>query len=706
MSKWAYPELLPPEGNAEVGSRVFELLGKIVADKINLGLHKKWLNNYKLGRNKHWNRESTTVPLITGNLLNVHRQRTVNMLTDNNPIFNVVQLGGKPDQPIYEKLHQASMCWWIEQEQQDRYEESVLNGETYGVCIEKSIFNPELEYNLGEVETVIVDPFRFGFWPLKCRDIQKAEAVFHYYPMGVAEAKRRWPNLSNLIKPDSQWLSEMGEERRELVTGNNKDSITATIAGTIKTLFTGGTEKSYDADDTLVAECWAKDYTRDPESKAYIYTGKIRCVTVCNGGKLVLSDRPNPSINPKYDIKKAQNSYLYDKFPFIMVNSAKDTSTAWGSCDFEQLEQLNREFNKSVSQMVFLKDKAARPKIVNPKSSGIPNSHFTNIPSVVNPKNAVEAAALRYMDFPNMPVDVKESVALLKEIFFLISGSFDLEQAQTPGREVIAYKAIAALLEKAATMMRGKIRNYSRLLRERGRMYLSHLQNWYTEDRWFYYEEAGESKTDKINAEEVNFPVKLTVVIGSMLPVSKVQQREEALVLFEKQAIDQQDLLEKLDWSNRSKLLERMKAGPLGELVMKLEAMGAPDEVLELINMIAPMEEEDFEKAVEGGDLPPIDWPNVQDKESRVAIENDLAMEKLKKERADRQLVEEKITTERVEQTIKQAGAEFDKEKLRIEEKKVDAEIEAIKKAPLTQTSKEKNVTEKGLKSNNEKNLQ
>jgi len=702
MNKWGYPELLPPVDNAEVGSRVFELLNKIITDKINLGLHKKWLNHYQLGRNKHWKRESTTVPLITGNLLQVHRQRTVNMLTDNNPIFNVVQLGGKPDAPIYDKLHQASKYWWIEQEQQERYEESVLNGETYGVCIEKSIFNPELEYNLGEVETVIVDPFRFGFWPLKCKDIQKAEAVFHYYPMGVAEAKRRWPKYKNLIQPDSQLLGEMGEERRELITGSNKESITARIGGTIKTLFTGSTDKMYDADDTLVCECWCKDYTRHPETNAYIYTGKIRCVTTCNGGKLVLSDRSNPSINPAYDIKKAQNTYLYDKYPFIMVVSVKDTSTAWGSSDFEQLEQLNREFNKAISQLVFLKDKAARPKIVNPKSSGIPNSHFTNIPSVVNPKNPVEAAALRYMDFPSSPIDVEKAAALLKEIFFLVSGTFDLEQAQTPGREVIAYKAIAALLERAATMMRGKIRGYSRLLRERGRMYLSHLQNWYTEDRWFFYEEAGKSKTDKINASEVNFPVKLTVVNGSMLPVSKVQQREEALVLYEKGAIDQQDLLEKLDWSNRSDLLERMKAGPLGDLVMKLEAMGAPDEILEVINMIAPMEEEDFEKAVVGGDIPPVDWPNVQDKESRVAVENDLAMEKLKKERADRQLVEEKITTERVEQTIKQAGVEFDREKLRIEEKKVDAEIVAIKREP-TQTAKEKNVTEKGLKSNNKK---
>ena len=44
------------------------------------------------------------------------------------------------------------------------------------------------------------------------------------------------------------------------------------------------------------------------------------------------------------------------------------------------------------------------------------------------------------------------------------------------------------------------------------------------------------------------------------MPVSKVQQREEALALFEMGAIDRRDLLEKLDWSERAAVLERLEA--------------------------------------------------------------------------------------------------------------------------------------------------
>ena len=50
---------------------------------------------------------------------------------------------------------------------------------------------------------------------------------------------------------------------------------------------------------------------------------------------------------------------------------------------------------------------------------------------------------------------------------------------------------LGRLASHAATLLRGKIRNYSRLVRERGRMFLSHMQNWYTEERWISFAESG-----------------------------------------------------------------------------------------------------------------------------------------------------------------------------------------------------------------------
>jgi len=715
QDSWKGSELLPPEGHKKVGERVFTLLGEVIGDKNALGLHTKWLEHHRLSRNQYWKRTSTKVPLISINLLHAHKQRTKNMLTDNNPTFNLVQLGGDTDDERYLKLQRSCEYWWIEEEQQDLFESSVSNGEDYGVCIEKVIWNPEAEKGLGEVKTINVDPFQFGFYPVDCKNPNEAEAVFYYYPMTVRQARRKWPAKASDIKPDEVFLSELGTERRELVAGSHKDSIISQIANTIRSVFSTTAADTQDeaSDMVLVVECWVKDYTRitNPDgSSQYKYPGKIRCVTVCCGGKVVLSDRPNPSINPLMPIEQAMNSYLWDRWPFTLVVSVKDTSTAWGMSDVEQLEQLAKEFNKAMSQMVFLKDKAARPKVVNPKTSGVPNEHFTNAPGIINPINSMEAQAIRYLDFPQVNVDIEKIAALFKEMFFLIAGTFELEQAQTPGREVIAYKAIAALLERAATMMRGKVRNYSKLLRERGRMYLSYVQNFYTTERWFTWEEEGQARAEQISAEDASFPLKLTVVNGSTLPISKVQQREEALVLFDKQAIDQQALLDKLEWPNRSRVIKRMQAGPMGQLIERIGATGAPEGWLEFFEQLGEMDDKEFEKAMEAGKVPMLPWPGQQEDPAQ-QMEQQLTLqemnEKIKKERAERLLLEEKANTERVKQEVDLAGVDYDKEDLKIKRAQTLSDISAAREKEKldksVKSTERRDTRERGGKSNNQK---
>jgi hypothetical protein len=168
-------ELFPEHGNSKVGYKVFIILAEIIQDKTNLGLPAKWNRNYELSRNKHWAQTSSKISLMTANLLFTHRQRTVNMLTDNNPTFNIVKRGNPDevqDESVYDNLLHIAEFWWGDTEQQAILEQSVINGETYGCAIEKVIFNPDLEFNLGEVETEIVDSYHFGFYPVKSKDIQ------------------------------------------------------------------------------------------------------------------------------------------------------------------------------------------------------------------------------------------------------------------------------------------------------------------------------------------------------------------------------------------------------------------------------------------------------------------------------------------------------------------------------------------------------
>ncbi|OLN24997.1 hypothetical protein DVDV_3715 [Desulfovibrio sp. DV] len=553
-------QLLPSADRPDlVGRRVFELLETVVRDKAAQGLTEAWTHYYRLGRNRSWQGPAQPgVPQLGANLLHLHRQRTVNMLTDNHPTFNVSRVGPAGDERVFSVLERAAAWWWNEQEQQAVYERSVINGETYGVAVEKVVFDPELEYGLGEVRTISVDPFAFGVYPTNCLDLQEAEAVLHFAPMSLRQAARRWPEAAGKLRSDADMLADLGDGRREIMLGDGRrQGLFARFGELVRTLAGAGQGDGFGQDTTLVCECWVRDYTMTEAGP--LYPGFIRCVTVAGPGTLVLSDRPNPSINPALTPGQAMASYLYDRFPFALANSLTDPASLWGASDFEQLAELQLEINKCLSQLTYHKDRCARPKIINPRDSGVANAAFTNRQGIVNPTSMAAAQGIRYLEFANNTKDIESVLGIYRELFSQLAGIGELERAAAPDHPVVAYKAIAALIEQAATLLRGKIRNYSRLVRERGRMFLSHMQNWYTEERWITFAENGSVTVEPVYGHNCRVPARLTVVSGSTMPVSRVQQREEALALYEMGAIDRQDLLEKLDWNSRAAVLGRME---------------------------------------------------------------------------------------------------------------------------------------------------
>ena len=726
-----YQELIPPDSKAPaVGEKIWQIFEEVVEDKQNQGLHDRWIRNYELGRNKHWRYESKKVSLISANLLYIHRQRTVNHLTDNHPTFNVRAVGKieDEDRQKIDALKYAATHWWQETEQQGSLADSIWNGETYGSTIEWVRFNPELEMGIGEVETILVDPFYFGTYPVNERDNQKALVNMVYMPMHLQDAKKRWPDHADKIRTDSDILAELGDERKEMAAGTSKGKAqTITLGGVVKRLLGYSKEAASGYENQcLIIICYVKDYTMvkakfsdmpDQQFQTPKYTGGIRQIITCNQGELVLEDKDNPNVNPDLDPEQQMLTYLYDKFPFTRVNSLQETTQAWGPSDFEQLEALNMELDKSLSQFNTAKDRVARAKVINPKTSGVPNEHITNYLGIINPTNVNHGIA--YLESQAVNQDLLLAINMYKEFFFLVAGSFELEQAQTPGKDVIAYKAIAALLERAATMMRGKIRSYSKMIRERGRMYLSHLMNFYTEDRWISYEEAGETQQMPVNGSQLILPSRLTVVSGSTMPVSEVQQREEALILSKLGQIDQQALLEALDYPDRRAIIKRMRMGPIGMYLTKLQHV-LPPQIMQLLTQIAKMDDKDFAKAMEKGEIQPIQIPGEQLNPGQVKAFMEMKVmeaelqEKMaqaaktkadaEKVAADRALVAEQIVTERVRQRVAMAGIKLDEEKLKLERAKVVDELEkGEKEMNLNVVDRAHKSMEMGLKYHKDK---
>lgn len=624
IEKQQINSLIPPEGDEKVGFTAFRILEEIVRDKERKRLPQKWHRNYEMYRNHHWRSgASAPIPLASISLVNAHIERTVNLLTDNNPTFDVV--GSQDD--VTDKIHKIARYWWNETEQQDTYGDSIKMAEIHGTTIEKVIFNPALNNGLGEVETIVVDPHNFGFWPLNEKRSEKWEVVAHYYTMPVNQARRKWPKAKKLIQADPKWKEKLGERRREIVGGSARPLPAgrggdyaqdhAIMHGNKAVMNIMGRK-----DEVLILELWVKDYTLieleqtgatielDLDSgtiattepavieKVPKYPGFIRVITTCNGGDVVLSDRQNPSINPTLPEEQVAQTFLYNRFPFTLTPSTKDPVSPWGFSAIEQLEQINIEIDKCMSQLNYMKDRMARSPLINPKDSMIPNADFSNAARIVRPKNSVVAKAIRFMESPPVQNDIERILGVYRELFDKIAGTFDLTDPQVmKGR--LAYKSIAAILENMHTLIRGKIRTYGRMIRDRGRMYISHVQNWYTEERFFYLQEDGLPVRGGIIGPQSITPLSFQVVSGSTMPTSRLQQREEALELFQAGAIDIRELLEALEWPDRAEVVHRMEMGPIGPLLERMQALGVDPEAIQIVQEVSAMDETTYNAYVQ-----------------------------------------------------------------------------------------------------------
>jgi len=611
--------LLPPEGDEEVGHTAFAILEAVIRDKDRKRLPQKWFRNYEMYRNHHWRSgQSAPIPLASISLINTHVERTTNILTDNNPTFDVV---GENDE-VADRLHSTARFWWNETEQQSVFADSVKMAEVHGTTIEKVIFNPSLNNGLGEVETIVVDPHNFGFWPLNEKKAEKWEAALHFYTMPVNQARRKWPSMKKLIKPDSEWKKQLGELRREIHGGSSKQLPRGSYGDFARDhAFLKGNPAILSVmgrgDEVLILELWVKDYTLVKEQmnegiaeldlstgqfeiteppildKVPKYPGFVRVVTTCNGGDVVLNDRPNPSINPTLPKEKLAQTFLYNRFPFTLTPSTKDPVSPWGYSAIEQLEQINIEIDKCMSQLNYMKDRMARSPLINPKDSMIPNSDFSNAARIVNPKNSVVAKAIRFMESPPVQNDIQLILGVYRELFDKIAGTFDLTDPQVmKGR--LAFKTVAALLENTQTMVRGKIRSYGRMVRDRGRMYISHVQNWYTEERFFFLIEKGVPTQGSIVGAESIEPIHFQVVSGSTMPMSRLQQREEALELFTAQAIGIRELLEALEWPDRAEIASKMEMGVAGPLIERMQGLAVDPRVIQTVQEVSQMDESTY----------------------------------------------------------------------------------------------------------------
>lgn len=615
MEKWTLSKL-PPEGHPDVGRWFWDQCYMVSeAEKDRLNIKDRWRENHRIWRGGAVQNNMRSKHAVTANLIHANVQRTVANLTAKNPAAEVVSLDGmyQMDEAGNPVLDQAGnpipddtdkkvtvrlKDWWNTTEQINVLVDSAMQMEIYGPTIEKAVLSPKTN----EADIVHVDPYAFIIAPGNWAEINDAP----YCGMAVAmrpDAVEAIYGLDEGAVNSSDVYSLLGEERednRPAISLKGNINSTATMYGS-KTMHPRQNLRGYE-DRALVVELFVRDNTVEettviddmglpvmvvdelgqevPQTEQrQKYPGGIRVITITNDGELVLSDMANPNINPELPREYTSTTYLYDHFPYYHAVSYRDTTSFWGFAAAEQVGDLAEKIAEILSRMYRYLARVMLPPLVLPQDTGLTEDDVTNAPGLIlTPISGASGAGIRYVDIPSLPADTVRLFDMLMGIFDRVYQIEDADRGDTPNR-VVAASAIVALQERNQVLMRHKIRSVDYLIRQRGRCALSFFQNFgVTTDPI----KVDDQITGIRGVDLIGRKFQYVVESGSTITQTTLQVQEQALDLFKLGAIDNQALLESLNFPNKNRIIERMaeKGDALQQAAQIFVQAGVPQETV------------------------------------------------------------------------------------------------------------------------------
>ena len=567
----------PPADHKDLAEWVWGLFEDSYAEKERLGLMERWKSNYRLLRGNHWGEKARNNPdKITINLFFANVQRTVANITAKNPVAQVVDLDGNADQ-VDDVLTLKMKKWWNETEQQARLARSSLNNETYGITIEKAVWDPQKKRFI----PVIVDPYSYFPAPGYYEEQDDIPYEIHAFSVPVYQIENTF-GVEGVTEEEVDQI--LGREDREDVRPNTilaDSGIGVVLDQQRKDLDSKGSKGG----EALVVECWIKDRTKhmvrassiDPatgediliEEEQLIYPDGVRVITICNKN-VFLNDMANPNINRELLEDVTRKSFAWGRRPFYRVNSYEDTTSNWGFSAGEQTGDLNKKINEIVSRIASYCNRILFPTLIVEKGAGITKSMINNKPGLVLMPTRPNAR-IEYLAVPNLPSNFFQTLDLLINFHDRVYQIEDADRGVGP-TGVTAASAIVSLQERNAVLIRHKIRATEYLCRMRGRWNISFIQNFSVKPEMLLMPDSTVYEFSGIQLAGRKF--NYIVESDSTVARTSAQDQEHAVGLFKINAIDRTALLDELNYKNRKAIIERMGETQLDEALNILVESG------------------------------------------------------------------------------------------------------------------------------------
>jgi hypothetical protein len=488
----------------------------------------------------------------TYNFIHQTIDRKVALLTDSKPNIQVRALSGGNDGTATALSKICEAIW--QSESMDLFLMEIIH---YAALAGFAFADTWIDREYSEPRISAVDPRYLIYDPLVLRPqfLSKGEYVVTWGVMPLSEARDRYPKRADDIMPD--YTGEGIDTSGGGVTGRGA------IISRLRTLLQSGPSEG--RPQLLLPRCWVrqvwlKDRRRDKSGEP-IYPGG-RFIKIVGG--VIVEDSPNP--------------YIDRQFPHDMLNWYFDVDGPWGNSEYDLLRSPQETMNKMISSVV---DNvlAINNQVWIGDFNALTEKEWAALANVPGAKiKKRPGSEIRRDAPPALPPHIYSFLQLGIHSFEALSGITEVMQGRRAG-QVVSGAGIEALQQAAQTTIRLKSRQIEAFLSRIGQKLIARIFQAYTADRVFHTVGA-DGKAEAYNFKRAEIlkghenPARalrcyeFVVEPGSSLKMARWQKTLLASQLFQLGVIDEEELLDVVQWPNRKEIASRVAA--------KRAAMAAP----------------------------------------------------------------------------------------------------------------------------------
>jgi hypothetical protein len=354
------------------------------------------------------------------------------------------------------------------------------------------------EVTAGDVEMEVVTPFHLFVPDLTLEDIEQQPYVIHSTLKDVGYVRRVYgfeatPNASsNDTLIDNRYLNIVNE-----ASVNKKDQV-------------------------LMHEVWIKP----------------------NGHRLFPDGGLLTVINSKVVQRIDKYPYPHGEFPFAKFDHIQ-TGKFYSDSTITDLIPLQRELNRTRSQIIESKNMMAKPQLLAPKGSIQPRKITSEPGQVIEYTPGLTPPSPLPMQ--GLPAYVLQEVDRLMQDMDDIAGTTEMSRGQNPS-QVTAYSALSYLQDQSETKLSASVASVEEFVEKIARLYLKYVVYYWDIPRTV--KAVGKDKMIEVSAwkgSDLKGNVDIRVEAGSAIPLGKQQRQTFLLDLFKLGALPPESLLELLE---------------------------------------------------------------------------------------------------------------------------------------------------------------